>query len=1050
MSLQLGPPLNTEQLLKELGYDYYHFISPGQAPEFSDVTFGQLLPGLLGSSSPRCRAIAPARLYCHQKQGLEALREGLNLILKSGTGSGKTEAWFAYSAQGPKRTMAIYPTLALANDQLSRLMEYGGALGLEVLALDALKRDQYVKSLGFRELRRRLLSSHIVVTNPAFLLNELRKIGANRPSLLRPFLQEAQLLVVDDFDFYGPRSIALLFSMVKLLVKHVNPGLQLCFLTAGLENPEDVAEYLTSINGRGTAIVAGKPFHPENHYYVVLGKNLRRLWEMLRERKEELRAKGVGSDVLRHLESYEDFRERCYAVLEVVQALGLEVGELGLDPVSLLARYAEDKGVTLVFTRGIAKAEEVARQLSMKLQPELVASHHHLISKEMRERLEERARRGELKLLISPRTLSQGIDIGPIIRVVHIGLPDSLREFRQKEGRKGRRQEIARTETVIFPSGPWTFSLLSRGVNALRQWLEMPAEKVLVNRDNLYSRLFEALFLLSSPSLRAHLSREERLFLRGLGLERDGELTAEGRRVLLKMNFYEFAPPFGIKRLRLRGGRELEQLEDISHVDLVEKFQVGCIDYSSDGVVVEHRLGGGRARTVTGVIIDDLREQVLRRHEALAYVLEEYERAKRSAGERPDLYGDYLNGRVHTEVLCAVHAPSSGFGLYSKIPNRVIWRFTLPKRRVQVIGERTLVLRDERRIVAPTPTFGSYGDYTYGISFEVSPTEGQELLRLGLAFLMILLRRLLGIPFDLIKYDVAVMGNRKVVLLHEAESAGLLVKLDWAGLRALAERYEPQELDAVFLEVVDELAHASFLSLGLDWKIVKRQTLALLDYLISRERLVVQLKGRSLALPRPSKALKLASLAAVDLTLREDLRSGIYGLALFDGEEVSCVTGTKELGEPDRAAAPILQGLSSLIDRGFRVIVHDLGDVEALLTSAGLASLRASLLGAAKLGLLLSLAEELRGVLGERATREALEEGLGMVRQVRLQDVSFEAQKEAARRPKMSFIRTEGSRLRERLAEYLKEEARSLYLCHLTLEALKAEKRERPREEVLT
>jgi DEAD/DEAH box helicase domain-containing protein len=1037
LSSRLAAGLSTGHLLDEMGYEYYHFSSPRQSPELTEVSFSDLLPQLLNSSSERCRAIASAKLYSHQREALEALGQGLNVILSSGTGSGKTEAWFLYLASKGKRALAVYPTLALANDQLNRLREYAAALNMEVLALDALKRDQYVKTIGFKELRRRILTSHLVVTNPAFLLNELKKIGANRPSLLRQFLQEANLLVIDDFDFYGPRSIALLFSMVKLLVKYVNQKLQLCFLTAGLENPEDVAEHLTSINQRKTAIIEGRAFRPENHYYIVLGKNLRKIWELLRARRQELEAKGVGEDILRLLESYEGFREECYRVLEVAQAAGLDIGELGLDPLPLLAKYAEEDGLTLVFTRGIARAEEISRQLSLKFKNEgVVASHHHLLSKELREKLEEEARRGALKIIVSPKTLSQGIDIGPIRRVVHIGLPDSVREFKQKEGRKGRRQEVLFTETVIFPSGPWTFSLLSKGVEVVKKWIEMPSEKIIVNRENLYSRLFEGLFLLSSPLFRTQLGKEDRLFLRSLGLERDGELTEAGKQAWLKLNFYEFAPPFGIKRLRLRNARDLEQLEDISHVDLVEKFQIGCLDYSSDGVVVEHRFGGSRARIVTSVLVDDIREAVLRRHEALSHVLEEYERIKRGARERADLYGDYLNGRIHTEVLCAVHVPSNGFGLYSKIPNRVIWRFKLARRRLQVIGDRTLVLQDEKKFVVPTPTSGWYSDYTYGISFETGPEESIELLRLALAFLIILLRRLLGVPFDLIKYDVAVMGNRKLVILHETESAGLLVKINWNRLKALVQGYEPDELDLVFLEEVDELAHASFLSLRLDWALVKKRAIGLLDYLIARERIIVKLKEKELELPRPSRALGLISMVALDLTLREDISSGLYAIGLYDGEEFQHVIGLKELGEPDDAALLALERLSGAINRGSKLLVYDLRDAEANLSAAGLTSLRAYLLGISQLGMITQVYGELRKYLGEGASLDVIEQALGLQRSIRLQDLRYELENEARRMPSVSFIRLKQSRFRDKIASFLQEEAKSLYLSYLVLRAL--------------
>jgi DEAD/DEAH box helicase domain-containing protein len=1023
--------MRTAEVLGRLGYDYFSFEIPPELPEISDIRFGDLIPGLEKSDSPICRRIAGQRLYMHQVRAMEALRRGENLVLKSGTGSGKTEAWFLRVALDDVSALAVYPTLALANDQLNRLREYGSALGFRVMALDAVKRDELVKSIGYRGLRREIAESRIVITNPAFLLNELKKMGAGKASLLRPFLEKAGMIVIDDFDFYGPRSIALLFSMIKLLLRLTNPGMQLAFMTAALANPEEVAEYLTSINGRKTVIVDGKPFHPRNLVYIVLGKSLTAVWERVRAALAD-KMEMLGDDVRRALSDFQQFKRYYFRVLDAARGLGVEIPDASLDVAEILEHYLEDEGVTIVFTRNIARAEEIARRVRLRAgEGAGIASHHHLLSKRFREEVEEGARAGRIRVIVSPRTLSQGIDIGLVKRVVHVGLPDSLREFKQREGRKGRRLEIEETETVIIPQGAWDHELLSRGVEALRKWMELPQEKVIVNRDNMYGRLFEALFKYVSPSLRQELTQDELRLLRELGLESDGELTRRGKMTWLKMNFYEFAPAYGIKRIRVSRLGDQEYLEDVSHVDLVEKFQIGCIDYSSDGVVVEHKLGGRGSRTVTAVYVEDLSEGVLRRHDALAQVLEEYEKAKWKWGERPDLRRDYFAGKIHTDVRCVVHAPSNGFGLYTKIPNRAIWRIISDRRLIKVIGERTIAVREGRTIEVPAPTNGIYSDYTYGISFEVSPDEDPELLRLGLAFLIIALRRILGVAFDTIKYDIMIMGERKVVGMHETESAGLLPKIDWQDLAEKIRGYEPDELDEVFLEEVDELAYSSFITLKLDWDLVKRQALKILDYLLLRERLRVELAGRSITIPKPSRALKLASIAAASILLREDLRSGLYGVAIFDGEEALASAGFYELGAPDQSHSSLLTYLNSLIDQGFSIIVYDLRAVGRALEEAGLASLKIMLEGLRASNRLIEAGRELVEALGEPVSLELFEELMGLEKKVRLQDLIYAAEEEKRRIPRISFLRSIPRRLAQRLTELLEAEARSAYLAHL-------------------
>ncbi|MDW7986900.1 MAG: helicase-related protein [Nitrososphaerota archaeon] len=1025
----MRPRIDTGQLLDMLGYSYYFFDQDGEYPEYVEVSFEEVVPEILNGSSKKTLELIGKKLYKHQLDSLEALEKGMNIILKSGTGSGKTEAWFIYSAKRKIKTLSIYPTLALAYDQLNRLSQYCSDLKMNIMVLDALKRDELVSRYGFKNVKKMVSESDLIVTNPAFFLNEIKKTALGGSSLLSPFFEKLRLLVVDDFDFYGPREIALLFSMLKILVKMFGRDIQFAFMTAMLANPQEVAEYLKTINSRETEIISGKSFKAPNRVYIVLGKNLRKLWEEARKFTDRLQDAGVGEDVLRTLKDYEYFKQNVYKVWDALKYAGVPAPEPFLDVVEIISNYVLDDAVTLVFTRSIERAEEISRRLIDKTgRRERIGAHHHLVSRDVRREIEDAVRSGIVKLLISPRTLSQGIDIGEVLRVVHIGLPDSLREFYQREGRKGRRSGTELTETLIIPQGSWDYDLLSRGVKTVKNWLNLLLEKIIVNPENKYSRLFEALLKAQSPTLKRELTLEEVDFLKSLGLFNGSELSKAGKRVWRQMNFYEFAPPYGIKRLKIEDDGSTKRLEDISHCDLVEKFQIGAIDYTSDGVVTSHKLGGGRA--VTGVMVEPLRERILRRYEGTSYALEEYERIKRTWGEEPNIFKDYLHGRLHSRVFCVVHPPVEGFGKYIKIPNRVEWVLVGERKKMLRRGEETLFYKDKKSVVVASPTYGKYEDYTYGIVVEVGIEEDPELLKLGLAYVMIVLRRVLGIPLETLMYGVLRLGERKFIAIHEPESAGLIEKIDWGRVYEDVEKYVPDEIDEIVLEELDEYSYSTLVSLKIDWETAREFALRALDYIRRREKIKLEFMGKFLEIPKPSKSLKIASISSVYLQLREDLNFGIYALLVFDGEEDTYCSGITEIGRPDQNYLKVQEKLSKLIDEGFKIITYGSKNFYRVLDSAGLKSTKTLIKGLEADDVFYDSREMISKVLGYTIELEDLKKALGFTSTniSRLIQIIDDVKRMAPGRKTLEYI---SRTLDNDLKEFLKEEAVSAYISYL-------------------
>jgi Distinct helicase family with a unique C-terminal domain including a metal-binding cysteine cluster len=132
------PLIDTERVLRELGLEFYKRVTEPTAPKRTNVRFSDLLPGLSASGLE----IAEKRLYLHQFRTVAALSHGKNVILRSGTGSGKTEAWFVYAAKAGLRTLAVYPTLALSNDQIRRLRTYCDVLGKRAVVVDAPRKSE--------------------------------------------------------------------------------------------------------------------------------------------------------------------------------------------------------------------------------------------------------------------------------------------------------------------------------------------------------------------------------------------------------------------------------------------------------------------------------------------------------------------------------------------------------------------------------------------------------------------------------------------------------------------------------------------------------------------------------------------------------------------------------------------------------------------------------------------------------------------------------------------------------------------------------------------
>jgi len=121
---------------------------------------------------------------------------------------------------------------------------------------------------------------------------------------------------------------------------------------------------------------------------------------------------------------------------------------------SLIDKLVQQHKTTVIFTNTRAGTERVINHLK-DLYPENyvenIGAHHSALSKEYRFEIEEKLRKGELKVVVTSTSLELGIDIGSIDLVILLGSPKSSARALQRIGRAGHRlHDISKGRFIVL------------------------------------------------------------------------------------------------------------------------------------------------------------------------------------------------------------------------------------------------------------------------------------------------------------------------------------------------------------------------------------------------------------------------------------------------------------------------------------------------------------------------------------------------------------------------------------------------------------------------
>jgi DEAD/DEAH box helicase domain-containing protein len=365
------------------------------------------------------------RLYAHQADAWEAAARGGNVMVTTGTASGKTLAFnlpvlSALASDPKRRALYLYPTKALAQDQARALAE------LRVPRVRAAIYDGDTEAERRWQIRK---WANLVLTNPDML-----HVGVlPHHDRWGDVLSNLAYVVVDEAHVYRGvfgSHVGNVLRRLRRLARVYGAEPQFLFASATIANPGELARALV---GEEATVVADDSA-PRAERTVAL-------WNP--------------------------------PLLD--EELGLRASALG-EASRLMAGLVTRGLRTICFAKSRRTAELVHRFTADRVPPEVaarLAPYRAGYTPAQRREIERRLVEGELLGVSATDALELGIDIGELDAAISVGFPGTVASLRQQWGRAGRRGHglavlIASEDALdqFFMRDPE--ALLTRNVEAAR------------------------------------------------------------------------------------------------------------------------------------------------------------------------------------------------------------------------------------------------------------------------------------------------------------------------------------------------------------------------------------------------------------------------------------------------------------------------------------------------------------------------------------------------------------------------------------------------------
>jgi DEAD/DEAH box helicase domain-containing protein len=378
---------------------------PASAGEFADIpeTVDTALKEALDQQGI-------ARLYSHQAEAFNLVAAGKHVVVVTPTASGKTLCYNLpvlnrLIAEPDTRAMYLFPTKALAEDQLHELQEAVDRMGSGIRAFTY---DGDTPQDARKAIRER---ANIVLTNPDMLHAGILPHHTRWAKLF----ERLRYFVIDELHYcrgvYGSH-LANVIRRLKRICAFYGSSPQFICCSATIANPRELAETLTGerfeLIGQSGAPVGEKYFIFYNPPFVNRQLGIRRSY--LQESKRV---------------ALEFLERRLQTLVFANNRLATEV----------LITYLKD-----------ACARRPMGQDAVR------GYRGGYLPRERRE-IERKLREADIRCVVATNALELGIDIGSLDAVVMAGYPGTIASTWQRAGRSGRRQSTS-AAVLVASSAP--------------------------------------------------------------------------------------------------------------------------------------------------------------------------------------------------------------------------------------------------------------------------------------------------------------------------------------------------------------------------------------------------------------------------------------------------------------------------------------------------------------------------------------------------------------------------------------------------------------------